>query len=192
MLAKIIFLMAGVLLGAIGASSAGAKDFSFDLGFRGLLAPIKTIHVAIADDVTGGCFTNSNAVKTAVELSLRRSGFSVASEESLNTVLLLSMSGFRTENAAGHVTGCAVALRGMLYEWLPVTVKYVKQSTFMRVGYYVSSGLYMGPNEDSLSIKSHAVEIAEKLANDILEARDTMHRDFPAEYEAVKAGLGRD
>jgi hypothetical protein len=168
-------------INAITTAAAFGEDERLS-GMTSLLATTRTIRVVIPDDVSDGCFTNKDAVQTAIELALRKNGIEVLGleDKGFADTFIFSAMGYRSHSQTGNDLGCYVAIEAGLVLTRLVLVPYLDgRTTFTGVTYYVTENLLSGPDKLDSRIKSAAVDATEKLINEMLKARQSFFADHP-------------
>lgn len=134
--------------------------------------------VRISDQVTDGCWTNSEATKIAVELELKRSGFNVVKEIELKTIAFeLSSVGY----SVGNTNLCIVNYN--------FNANAIMENIYVLSGHEISSfnygsfwerrGILSGPKQSmSDQIKTAYVETMQAFLIDIDEKQDSLFREI--------------
>jgi hypothetical protein len=152
------------------------------LGPDPLLATVSKVKVRISDEVKDGCFTNSTAIKTTVELTLRQYGVLV-DDEAVDTVWVSALGG-RNRTPSGRDLGCGVVAEMELDLRRAVYIPYADgKMAITSVTHWVATSLLNGPDNLDDSVKRFATDASEKLVNRILKGR----QEFFSKNPAVKA-----
>lgn len=138
------------------------------------LRGVTSVFIVTDDHVTDGCWTNESAVRTAIELSLRRAGIEIIAEAddvdqtSLPHVLLLHVHGEGTGYG-----GCLGTFRLLFVQAVPADAIVPGASAgLMYLTPMYSYGYRMGYDTMNETVRTFAIEQTDALALRILRARD--------------------
>ena len=92
----------------------------YDAGENSLLAPIKTLHIEVNDNVTGGCFPNPSKLKDKLEIKLRKNGFKIEDDPKKGySTIYVNLMGYKISGSS-----CVVHTRADLYSTYRVRVPF--------------------------------------------------------------------
>jgi hypothetical protein len=136
------------------------------------LRDITSISISVSDAVTGGCWTNANAVKNAMELGLRRAGIEVAGDgDAWTTGLHLTVSGVALGDNS-NLYGCVGSWKLVLRDVRGASHLVTGASGFVWFA-PLSTGGYMKQDLLNESARTSVIESTDALALRILRAWDT-------------------
>jgi len=133
------------------------------------LSGVTSVYISSYDGVTGGCWTNENATRTAVELLLRGAGISIATDGILaaSHIINIKVNGTNTGDARGCYGGVDLEFYQPLSADLIVPgAKRVVLFTPLNTAVHMT-----GPSMNE-AVRTFAIEKTDALALRILRARD--------------------
>lgn len=185
------FWIKPVTILAILINSATAEEaepsLMWDGGKQFLMAGFDGFLVEVSDQVKGGCLTNVDAIRTAVELTIRRNGFVVypADQSFYRPTITVTFVGYSDRTVGGRRLGCIASTDLELSKYLIVHGQTSINSTIgdtptlANLAIWKASGVMSGGNLLNSRARTWAIESTETLINDIFSARENMSRKFP-------------
>ena len=174
-------IIIGLVLVALFAVTARAEE-PWDGWESGFVDPadealwlrgVTSVKIITEDDVTDGCWTNESAVRTAIELSLRRAGIEIIAEA--DYVDLTSLPHVLALHVDGHGTGlggCLGIFQLKFVQAVPADAIVPGASDVVLFIPMMSGGYRQGFDTMNEPVRTFAIEKTDALALRILRARD--------------------